>query len=113
MAIHILTADQTSIPTLPELDEVSTSTPPPKGEGEKIADQAQEMATKLAKEMGIPTWGLVTIIILVCAVVLGILLCCIRRCCKKRRSKDGKKGMKGVDLKSVQLLGSAYKEKVQ
>lgn len=45
-------------------------------------------------------------------VILGICFCCIRRCFRKRRSKDGKKGMKGVDFKSVQLLGSAYKEKV-
>lgn len=44
-------------------------------------------------------------------VVLGILGFCIRRCCKKRRTKDGKKG-KGMDLKSVQLLGGSYKEKV-
>lgn len=46
-------------------------------------------------------------------IVLGICFCCIRRCCRKRRSKDGKKGLKGaVDLKSVQLLGSTYKDKV-
>ncbi|KAG1704451.1 Synaptotagmin 1 [Nymphon striatum] len=33
---------------------------------------------------------------------------------RKKRRKDGKKGLKGaVDLKSVQLLGNAYKEKVQ
>jgi synaptotagmin-1 len=49
----------------------------------------------------------------ICAVILGICFCCIRRCFRKRRAKDGKKGMKGVDLKSVQLLGSSYKEKVQ
>lgn len=48
----------------------------------------------------------------VCVIVLGICFCCIRRCCRKRRAKGDKKGMKGVDLKSVQLLGSAYKEKV-
>jgi hypothetical protein len=46
-------------------------------------------------------------------IILGICFCCIRRCCRKRRSKDGKKGLKGaVDLKSVQLLGSTYKDKV-
>lgn len=46
-------------------------------------------------------------------IVLGICFCCIRRCCRKRRTKDGKKGLKGaVDLKSVQLLGSTYKDKV-
>lgn len=50
----------------------------------------------------------------VSVVVLGICFCCIRRCCRKRRSKDGKKGLKGaVDLKSVQLLGSTYKDKVR
>ena len=95
------------------LDDVSTSVPSPtKGETEKMSEQAVEIATKLAHDIGIPTWGLVAIIIGVCIVVLGICFCCIRRCCRKRRSKDGKKGMKGVDLKSVQLLGSAYKEKV-
>lgn len=46
-------------------------------------------------------------------IILGICFCCIRRCCRKRRTKDGKKGLKGaVDLKSVQLLGSTYKDKV-
>ncbi|XP_046388526.1 synaptotagmin 1 isoform X2 [Ischnura elegans] len=86
---------------------------PTKGK-EDVENKAIEMADKLAHEMGIPTWGLIAIIIVVCVVVLGILFCCIRRCCRKRRTKDGKKGLKGaVDLKSVQLLGSAYKEKVQ
>lgn len=93
----------------PEPDEdVISSTLPPKGEIAKVTDQAVEMA----HQMGIPTWGLVAIVILVLTIVLGIIGFCVRRCCKKRRSKDGKKGMKGVDLKSVQLLGSAYKEKV-
>lgn len=91
----------------PELDDVLSSTTPPKGEIVKVTEQAVEMA----HQMGIPTWGLVAIVILVLTIVLGILGFCIRRCCKKRRSKDGK-GKKGVDLKSVQLLGSAYKEKV-
>lgn len=93
----------------PDGEDVISSTVPPKGEIAKVTDQAVEMA----HQMGIPTWGLVAIVILVLSIVLGILGFCIRRCCKKRRSKDGKKGMKGVDLKSVQLLGSAYKEKVR
>ncbi|KAG4066810.1 hypothetical protein HA402_012877 [Bradysia odoriphaga] len=77
--------------------------------GEQVAKDAKD----LAEDLGLPTWGLVTIMIVVCIVILGICFFCIRRCCRKRRGKDGKKGMKGVDLKSVQLLGSAYKEKVQ
>ncbi|XP_057661294.1 synaptotagmin 1-like isoform X2 [Diorhabda carinulata] len=67
----------------------------------------------LANKEGIDTWVLVTILIAVSIIILGICFCCIRRCFRKRRAKDGKKGMKGVDLKSVQLLGSSYKEKVQ
>uniref|UniRef100_A0A1Y1NAG9 C2 domain-containing protein n=5 Tax=Polyphaga TaxID=41084 RepID=A0A1Y1NAG9_PHOPY len=62
---------------------------------------------------GIPDWGIVTIVIVVAAIIIGICFCCIRRCFRKRRAKGDKKGMKGVDLKSVQLLGSSYKEKVQ
>lgn len=46
-------------------------------------------------------------------IVCGICFCCIRRCFRKRRAKDAKKGKGVVDLKSVQLLGSAYKEKVK
>lgn len=77
-----------------------------------LKDQLGTLSKDLAEEMGIPTWGLVAILIAVGVVVLGICFCCIRRCCRKRRSKDGKKGLKGaVDLKSVQLLGSTYKDK--
>lgn len=82
--------------------------------GKSFENQMETLGKELADEMGIPTWGLVAILVAVGVVVLGICFCCIRRCCRKRRSKDGKKGLKGaVDLKSVQLLGSTYKDKVQ
>ncbi|XP_076634277.1 synaptotagmin 1 isoform X2 [Colletes latitarsis] len=80
--------------------------------GKTLETKIEDLGKELAEEMGIPTWGLVTILIAVGVVVLGICFCCIRRCCRKRRSKDGKKGLKGaVDLKSVQLLGTTYKDK--
>lgn len=85
-----------------ENDEYSSTVAPTKGEAEKISEKAAEITEALAHEMGIPTWGLVSIIIVVCLIILGICGFCIRRCFRKRRSKDGKKGMKGVDLKSVQ-----------
>ncbi|XP_026493659.1 synaptotagmin 1 isoform X3 [Vanessa tameamea] len=72
-----------------------------------------EKTAEIARKMNMETWQLVAILVGVGVVVLGVCFCCIRRCFRKRRSKDGKKGMKGVDFKSVQLLGSAYKEKVQ
>lgn len=67
---------------------------------------------KVAEISKIPKWGVVSIFVLILLVILGVVGFCVRRFFKKRRGKDGKKGMKGVDLKSVQLLGSAYKEKV-
>lgn len=109
---HRTTTESTELET-EENDEYSSTAAPTKGEAEKISEKAAEITEALAHEMGIPTWGLVSIIIVVCLIILGICGFCIRRCFRKRRSKDGKKGMKGVDLKSVQLLGSAYKEKVQ
>ncbi|CAK9805599.1 Synaptotagmin 1 [Anthophora plagiata] len=82
--------------------------------GKTFETQVEDIGKEIAEEMGIPTWGLEVILIAVGVVVLGICFCCVRRWCRKRRSKDGKKGLKGaVDLKSVQLLGSTYKDKVQ
>ncbi|CAG0898330.1 unnamed protein product [Darwinula stevensoni] len=49
----------------------------------------------------------------VCILTLSCCFCCIRRFFRKRRGKDAKKGKAAVDIKSVQLLGNAYKDKVQ
>lgn len=85
-----------------ENDDLSSTALPTKGEAENIGEKAAEMTKIVAGQMGIPTWGLVSILIVVLLIILGICGFCIRRCFRKRRSKDGKKGMKGVDLKSVQ-----------
>ncbi|KAK9695882.1 C2 domain [Popillia japonica] len=103
-----LSATSTNLTTVkPETSTANhtTITPPP---------NFVEIATKgISEETGLPKWAVYTIAILIIAVILGICFCCIRRCFRKRRAnKDGKKG-KAVDLKSVQLLGSSYKEKVQ
>ncbi|KAK7789000.1 hypothetical protein R5R35_007383 [Gryllus longicercus] len=70
-----------------------------------------EVLNKIKEETGLSTPVVISILAGVAVVILVICACCIRRCCRKRRSKDGKKGKGAVDLKSVQLLGSAYKEK--
>ncbi|CAG9578718.1 unnamed protein product [Danaus chrysippus] len=88
----------------------SSEMPPP---ATTTQESIVEKTAEIAHKMNMETWQLVAILVGVAVVVLGICFCCIRRCFRKRRSKDGKKGMKGVDFKSVQLLGSAYKEKVQ
>lgn len=78
---------------------------------QKVEHAGERVTIAIADKTGLPTWGVVAIIILVFLVVFGIIFFCVRRFLKKRRTKDGK-GKKGVDMKSVQLLGSAYKEKV-
>lgn len=72
----------------------------------------ERMLKGAAKLTHIPPWGIVMILIAVALLLLCICFCCLRRWCR-RRKKDAKKGLKGaVDLKGVQLLGNAYKEKV-
>lgn len=92
--------------------EEESTQEPTKSIVSKSVDMGMNAANVIGDKTGIPAWGVVAIFILIALIILGICGFCIRRCFRKRRSKDGKKGMKGVDLKSVQLLGSAYKEKV-
>ncbi|XP_022111830.1 synaptotagmin-1-like isoform X2 [Acanthaster planci] len=73
--------------------------------GDKIMEELQKLP--------LPMWAIILI-----AIVAGLLLLCccgcicVKCCCKKKKKKEGKKGLKGaVDLKSVQMLGAAYKEK--
>ncbi|XP_037090704.1 synaptotagmin 1-like isoform X2 [Pollicipes pollicipes] len=92
----------------------TTTTTTTESQGDIILKQAEAGTRKMAQSMGIPFPALIAILIGIGILILGICFCCIRRCFRKRRSKDAKgKGGKGVDMKSVQLLGSAYKEKVQ
>lgn len=91
-------------------EDTSTTAAGP-GNFEKALNFAKTGEEKAAELTGLPEWGVVAIFALIALLILGICGFCIRRFFKKRRTKDGKKG-KGVDLKSVQLLGSAYKEKV-
>ncbi|XP_030383441.1 synaptotagmin 1 isoform X4 [Scaptodrosophila lebanonensis] len=94
-------------PTTTEAEEAATTSVPVI---KKIEHAGEVVTEAIAERTGLPTWGVVAIIILVFLVVFGIIFFCVRRFLKKRRTKDGK-GKKGVDMKSVQLLGSAYKEK--
>jgi len=120
-AHKVMEQHKSLVTDVPELDEdvsgateeVSTEATTVKGKAEEIKEKVMDVAHTVGDEVGLPTWVVVSIFIGVAVVILLICVCCIRRCCRKRRSKDGKKGKGIVDLKSVQLLGSAYKEKVQ
>ncbi|XP_033629567.1 synaptotagmin-1-like isoform X2 [Asterias rubens] len=85
-------------------------------EGGKSGTVLNQFGDKIMEELNklpLPMWAIIVI-----AIVAGLLLLCccgcicVKCCCKKRKKKEGKKGLKGaVDLKSVQMLGAAYKEK--
>lgn len=94
-------------------ESLTTTEVPSTAKTEAAIDTAKKIIDKAGDATGIPAWGIVSILVAILLVILGICFFCIRRCFRKRRAKGDKKGMKGVDLKSVQLLGSAYKEKVQ
>ncbi|KFM78196.1 Synaptotagmin 1, partial [Stegodyphus mimosarum] len=73
----------------------------------------EKFIRNISEKTHIPVWGVIVILVIVCGLLLCICCCCFKRWCR-RRKKDAKKGLKGaVDLKSVQLLGGSYKEKVQ
>jgi len=61
----------------------------------------------------VPFWAVIVIIIAAALILLCCIICLCQCCCRRKKSKHSKKGLKGVvDLKSVQMLGGAYKEKV-
>lgn len=95
----------------------STSSPMSPGSATQAVDTGPnlgEEAEKLAEAMNMSYGTFIAILIGVGIAILAVCFCCIRRFFRKRRTKDGKgKGGKGVDMKSVQLLGNAYKEKAQ
>ncbi|XP_071547805.1 synaptotagmin 1 isoform X7 [Panulirus ornatus] len=102
----VMVPETTVMPEVEDLPSPSTT----ESTEEQFKEKMIEQAGKIAEKMGIPVAGLIAILVGVGIVILAICFCCIRRCFKKRRTKKGKDG-KGADIKSVQLLGSAYKDK--
>ncbi|KAI2797774.1 Synaptotagmin-2 [Blomia tropicalis] len=74
----------------------------------------EDMMKTVSKKTSIPFWAVFIIFLVIVGVFLLVFFCCLQRWWRKFRGKEGKGFMGGkVDLKSVQLLGQAYKEKVQ
>jgi len=79
--------------------------------GEKTIE---EMLDKVAHTTHMPFWGVFLIFLVIVGVFIVVFFCCLQKWWRKIRGKDGKGFMGGkVDLRSVQLLGQTYKEKVQ
>ncbi|CAG5136789.1 unnamed protein product [Candidula unifasciata] len=93
----------------------NTTVAPDGGSPEEPKTRIDDLKEKFMDEFKkLPIWAVILIIAGGILLLSCCLFCLCRRCCRKRKKKEGKKGLKGaVDLKSVQLLGNSYKEKVQ
>ncbi|XP_013780479.1 synaptotagmin-1-like isoform X2 [Limulus polyphemus] len=88
------------------VEGVYTTATPEENIGEKMLHEIMD-------KTHLPAYVIILIVIGVSILSLCVCYCCIKRWCRKRK-KDSKKGLKGVvDLKGVQILGNAHKEKVQ
>jgi len=83
-------------------------------ESPSAMDNIKEKFMEELQKLPLPMWAIIMIAIVALLIMICCCVCICKKCCKKRKKGDGKKGLKGaVDLKSVQLLGNACKEKVQ
>ena len=82
---------------------------------DEMEKPVENMMKTVSKKTSIPFWAVFIIFIVIAGVFALVFFCCLQRWWRKFRGKEGGKGFMGgkVDLKSVQLLGQAYKEKVQ
>jgi synaptotagmin-1 len=92
----------------------STMSPPKTTTSQSYMKEGKEILETVAEKTHIPFWGVFLIFLVIVGVFVIVFYCCLQKWWRKLRGKDGKGGFMGgkVDLKSVQLLGQAYKEKV-
>lgn len=80
-----------------------------------MEQMGEQLVEKVSSKTHIPFWGVVLVLLVILAFVLMVFYCCCQRWWKKwRGDKAGKSGLVGgkVDIRTVQLLGQTYKEKV-
>jgi len=81
---------------------------------EKVEKPVEEVLGTIANKTHIPFLVVFLIFLVIVGVFLVVFYCCLQRWWRKFRGREGKGFIGGkVDLKSVQLLGQAYKEKVR
>lgn len=83
---------------------------------QNIEQPVEDMMKTVSNKTSIPFIVVFFIFLLIVGIFALVFFCCLKNWWRKFRGKEGKGGgfMGGkVDLKSVQLLGQAYKEKVQ
>lgn len=80
----------------------------------QLSDMEEQVVEKVVTKTGIPYWGVLFTLLVMTGFAAAIFYCCCQRWYRRVRGEKGK-GLTGskVDLRSVQLLGQTYKEKVQ
>lgn len=83
--------------------------------GPNMEEMGEELVEKVSSKTHIPFWGVVLILLVILSFVLLVFYCCCQRWWKKWKGDKAGKGLAGgkVDIRSVQLLGQTYKEKVR
>lgn len=78
----------------------------------KIEHAADEVLHKVAAKSHIPFWGIIFILIIIVLVIVAAFYFCLSKYWRKFRESDKGAKFKGLDLKSVNLIGQLGKEKV-
>lgn len=81
----------------------------------QLTDVEEQVVEKVVTRTGIPYWGVIFTLLILAGFAAAIFYCCCQRWYRRVRGGDKGKGLAPakVDIRSVQLLGQTYKEKVQ
>lgn len=78
-----------------------------------MIQKGDKMIGTLAAKSGLPFLAVLLIILVIVAVMLVVFYCFLQKWWRKFRESDKGKNFKGLDLKSVNLIGQMGKEKVR
>lgn len=78
----------------------------------KIEQAGEKIVKEVAAKSHIPVWGILLILLVIVLILLAAFYFCLAKWWRRFRESDKGKGFKGLDLKSVNLIGQMGKEKV-
>lgn len=78
----------------------------------KMTHEADEVLHKVSQKSHIPFWGILLILLVIVLVIFVAFYFCLRKYWNKFKESDKGAKFKGLDLKSVNLIGQLGKEKV-
>lgn len=86
--------------------------PPAEGTFTKWEHASEEILHKVSDKSHIPFWGVLLIVLVIILIILVAFYFCLAKYWKKFQESDRGARFKGLDLKSVNLIGQLGKEKV-